>query len=279
LDFPKNDRLIPRRPVDSEGVTRLNAVMIRLAAALACWLALSAAASAMVGGAPAAEGVRHTIMILGSGGTFCSGTAVARDLVLTAAHCVPPGAVYNFIDFDAAHQPQLRSVAKVAPHPQFSMPAFQGTRATPDLALLKLAKPLPAAVVPAALVGQRGPITGGEAFVVMGYGVTIPGDNKSGGTLRSATLVATGQLGNLQTRLVDPSTLGKRAGLGACVGDSGGPVFQETGGRLLLIGVISWTTAPNLDDGCGGITGATPLELYRAWIADTAKKLGSPLAP
>ncbi len=263
-----------------EPITRLNAVMIHLAA-LACLLTLCFPAAAMVGGAPLeAESVpRHTVMIIGSAGTFCSGTAVARDLVLTAAHCVPPGATYKFIDFDTAHQPLLRDVAKVVSHPQFSMPAFLGTRATPDVALLKLAQPLPANIVPAPLVGRRGPIVGGEAFVVMGYGVAIPGDNKSGGTLRRTTLVATGQLGNLQTRLVDPSTLGKRAGLGACVGDSGGPVFQETGGRLLLIGVVSWTTAPNLDDGCGGTTGATPLELYRGWIVDTAKKLGSPIAP
>jgi hypothetical protein len=236
-------------------------------------------AAAMVGGAPPADSVRHTVMIMGSGGTFCTGTAVARDLVLTAAHCVPPGGVYKLVDFDAAHQPLLRDVAKIVPHPQFSMSAFQGTRATPDLALIKLAKPLPVGIVPAALVGQRAPIAGGEAFLIMGYGVTISSDSKSGGTLRSATLVATGQLGNLQIRLVDPSTLGKRAGLGACVGDSGGPVFQEAGGRLLLIGVISWSTAPNLDDGCGSVTGATPLELYRSWIVNEAKKMGSRLAP
>ena len=251
--------------------------MLRRLAAFACLLMLCCPAAAMVGGAPAADGVRHTIMIMGSRGTFCTGTAIARDLVLTAAHCVPPGASYKFVDIDAARQAQLRDVAKITSHPQFSMSAFQGTRATPDLALLKLAQPLPANIVPAPLVGSRGPITGGEAFVVMGYGVASPGDNKSGGALRRATLVATGQLGNLQTRLVAPTTLGKRAGLGACVGDSGGPVFQESSGRLLLIGVISWTTAPNLDDGCGGTTGATPLELYRGWILDTAKKLGSPL--
>jgi hypothetical protein len=252
--------------------------MLRRAAFLVCLLALSAPAVAMVGGAPAADGSpRHTIMIMGSAGTFCTGTAIAHDLVLTAAHCVPPGAVYKFIDYDAAHQPVLRDVARIVSHPQFNMPAFLGTRATPDLALLKLAQPLPSHIVPAPLVGQRGPIVGDEAFVVMGYGVVIPGDNKSGGTLRRATLVATGQLGNLQTRLVDPSTLGKRAGLGACVGDSGGPMFQASGGRLLLIGVISWTTAPNLDDGCGGVTGATPIELYRGWIVETARKLGSPV--
>jgi len=43
---------------------------------------------AMVGGAPsAADGAgRSVVMILGEGGTQCTATAIARDLLLTAAH-------------------------------------------------------------------------------------------------------------------------------------------------------------------------------------------------
>jgi hypothetical protein len=46
-----------------------------------------------------------------------------------------------------------------------------------------------------------------------------------------------------------------------------------------VIGVVSWSTGPNLSAGCGGLTGVTPLTRYRAWIIDTARALGSPLAP
>ena len=38
-------------------------------------------------------------MIVGSHGTFCTGAAIARDLVLTAAHCVQPGADYKLVEF------------------------------------------------------------------------------------------------------------------------------------------------------------------------------------
>jgi len=31
--------------------------------------------------------------------------------------------------------------------------------------------------------------------------------------------------------------------------------------------------------GCGGLTGVTPITLYRAWIVETVRKLGSPLPP
>ena len=42
--------------------------------------------------------------------------------------------------------------------------------------------------------------------------------------------------------------------------------------------MVSWSTGPKLSAGCGGLTGITPLVRYRAWIVDTARALGSPLA-
>ena len=50
-------------------------------------------------------------------------------------------------------------------------------------------------------------------------------------------------------------------------------------GYLGLYGVVSWSTAPGDETGCGGLTGITPLLSYRDWIIDTASKLNSPLAP
>ena len=41
-------------------------------------------------------------MILGSYGTACTATAIARDLLLTAAHCVQPGADYKLVDSSPA---------------------------------------------------------------------------------------------------------------------------------------------------------------------------------
>src|SRR5262245_65003913 len=65
-------------------------------------------APAIVGGAQPADGAgagRHVVLIVGSRGNSCTGTALARDLVLTAAHCVLPGADYRIVEFDAARQP------------------------------------------------------------------------------------------------------------------------------------------------------------------------------
>lgn len=236
-------------------------------------------ASAMVGGAaPASEFARAAVMIVGSRGNFCTGILIARDLVLTAAHCVAPGADYKLMQFDAQRQPNLRDILRIERHPQFSAKTFDNHRATADVALIKLAAPVPGASQ-ATLFGGTFSVAAGDRFTIAGYGLTERGNGKTGGTLRAANLVATSKPGNLQIRLADPATNRERAGLGACTGDSGGPVFADNGGRLLVIGVISWSTGPNNAEGCGGLTGVTPLALYRGWIVNTAKTLGSPLAP
>jgi hypothetical protein len=255
--------------------------MRRLCVTFAVLLASSLSASAMVGGATTADPAtaRHIVLIVGSRGTFCTGVAIARDLVLTAAHCTDPGADYKLMEFDAAHRPLLRDVAQIARHPQFDLNTLLGHRATADVALLKLTAPLGASFVPAPLASPAGPVAVGDEFAVAGYGVAIRGDGKSGGTIRLAKLIATGQPGTLQIRLVDPEAKGERAGLGACTGDSGAPVFAPSGQRLAVVGVVSWSTGPKRSEGCGGLTGVTPLVGYLDWIMQTARRMGSPVEP
>jgi secreted trypsin-like serine protease len=198
----------------------------------------------MVGGAPPAgqDAGGAVVMLTGSHGTFCSGVALARDLVLTAAHCVQPGANYKLIEFDHARQPMLKDVAIIARHPGFDIKAAMRHRVTADIALIKLAAPLK--VIPVPLAPTGGSVAAGDVFVVAGYGVAIRDDGKTAGTVRAATLVTTGQPGTLQIRLVDPVTKGERPGLGACTGDSGAPVYREVGRMLAVIGVVSWSTGP-----------------------------------
>jgi secreted trypsin-like serine protease len=254
--------------------------MIRIAiriATLACALGCAVPTAAMVGGAkPWNEGVgRSVVMLTGSRGTLCSGVALSPKLVLTAGHCVMPGADYKLIELDAARRPQLRAIASIARHPEFNVTAVLHHRVTADVALFSLAAPVNAATATLAPTGTS--VTVGDRFVVAGYGLAVRGDGSTGGTARAASLVATGQPGTLQFRLVDPATKGASAGLGACAGDSGAPVFRDIGGTLAVIGVVSWSTGPNMSEGCGGLTGVTPLTRYRAWIVEQAAKMGSPL--
>src|SRR5438270_11371034 len=94
--------------------------------------ASSAPCLAIVGGAaPAGEAGRSAVLLLGSRGTSCTGVALARTLVLTAAHCVLPGAEYQLADFDASRRPSFTAVTDIAPHPGPSSGIANGSSIRP----------------------------------------------------------------------------------------------------------------------------------------------------
>lgn len=268
------------RAVDWRGGKRIAALWLAVAMGFASVL-LAQRALAMVGGAPPApaEFERSIVMILGSAATACTATAIGHDLLLTAAHCVQPGADYKLLGSEPGQSPVLKAIVRIERHPQFDIKRLFNHLATADVALIKLAEPLPARISPAVLAAGGEAVGVGDPLVVAGYGVTVRGDGRTGGTARAATLVVTGQPGSLQIRLFDPMTKGSNAGLGACAGDSGAPAFRLSSAGPAIVGVVSWSTGPNLTDGCGGLTGITPLARYRGWIGEAARKLGTPLAP
>jgi secreted trypsin-like serine protease len=243
------------------------------------WLMLCAPAFAITGNAPPATGwaARPIVMLVDGRGDLCTGTALARDLVLTAAHCVTRNADYQVKDFPTGSAIPVRSIAR---HPSFDYASYAASRATADVALLKLSAPLPDIVMPATLAAPRG-VAVGETLTVAGFGVAVAGTARGLAQPRMAKLTVTGKPGSLQVRLYDASTRNQRAGLGACTGDSGAPAFdgETAAGIGQVIGIVSWSTGPEDTEGCGGLTGVTPLLLYRSWIIDTAIKFNSPLLP
>ena len=246
--------------------------MRRVLAALVC-CAISVPALAVTGQAPPAQGyvAQAIVMIVDPRGDLCTGTALARDLVLTAGHCVAARRDYRVKIFQTGETVAVRGLAL---HPRFDLAAYAASRATADVALIKLEKPMSDLVVPARLAPSRR-VAIGETLTIAGFGVTAARTDHGLGGPRSVTLIVTGQPGSLQIRLFDVATRNLRAGLGACTGDSGAPAFEAA--SEAVIGVVSWTTAPRDEEGCGGLTGVTPLLLYRQWIVEMAKKLNSPL--
>jgi hypothetical protein len=245
---------------------------------LAASLGLATSSQAIVGaGAEKPDAIgRSVVTIIGSHGSVCSGSLIAPTLVLTAGHCIAPATSYRVLDY-TTQPPRLLTAQKVASHPQFSLQTMLAHRATADVALLLLPSSVPSKE-PAPLGTPHIPVAAGARFTIAGIGVAVSGGDDGIGTIRTASLVATGQPGRFQIRLVDPATNNTRNGLGACTGDSGAPVFENQDDRAVIVGVVSWSTGANNSAGCGGLTGVTPLTVYRDWILQTARGWGAPVS-
>lgn len=233
------------------------------ALAFAMLLFAVARAAALVGDAASAEWTiaRPAVMVYSSDGR-CSGVVLAQDLVLTAAHCVAATTTnFKIVGHLAAVLYQLADVTDIGAHPEFSTAVWP----TPDLALLKLSKPLPTGFAPAFLSTR--PIAVDDRLIVVGYGVATQGDRQSGGTPRMATLIVTDRSDKLVT-LRDASA----GAISGCSGDSGAPVFAIRAGVPALVGVVS-------RGHCRTFTEVIPLAPYRDWMLETARRFGSPLDP
>ena len=245
-----------------------------MAVGFCCLLLLAGRVQALVGGTQWATGdiARSVIGIVGPNRSFCTATAIARNFILTAGHCLRSGADYKVQYKDTNGSWQFADIVAWERPPQFTLPTARPP--TADIALAKLANPLPDDIGAAVLELQQHPIWPGDRFTVIGGGIALKGLRETG-TNRVATFVATGPYTNLQILLIDSS--GQH--IGACAGDSGSPVFQTQTDGIKVIGVVSWAATrqagiPHKGKGCGAITGAIPLWPYRQWIEETVSKWG-----
>ncbi|MDB5569076.1 MAG: peptidase and chymotrypsin/Hap [Hyphomicrobiales bacterium] len=231
------------------------------AAALAVSCAVSFNANALVGAseeASAREGA-HAIMVLKRGGRsagFCTGVVLSPTVVLTAGHCAH-GADALAVNVTRQGAPRIVSVVDASIHPEFRPDAIKKRERSIDLALLRLAEPLPSAFQPAAL-SPTNALAVGDRYRIAGFGITREGDGDSAGRLRAGELEARAPASRILLWAKDPNA----KGFGACTGDSGGPVFAADGS---VFAIVTWSTGEGRKQ-CGTITQGALVAPQRAWI-------------
>ncbi len=212
-------------------------------------------------------------------GEICSGTLIAPDLVLTAAHCVMHRAGYSVIAVDRAFRQRRIGVVAATMHPEFVPGTTPEEQPGVDLALVKLAQPLGADFMPLDPRGA-GSIGTGDAVDIAGFGVVAENRRNTARTLRQAHLVSIGslQVANRVTVVTDRRRFAETAGAGACLGDSGGPILSGGPGGYRIVGVVSWSSGALQQNGrrrtaCGGFTAVTPVAEHAGWISARSAEL------
>jgi hypothetical protein len=237
------------------------AVFAGILAALALPALTGGPAGALLGADIADRTVQRYTVALASAKGRCSGVVLAQNVVLTAAHCIQGASNLqvggNLGGEQRALPPSMLSaVSEIVQHPLYR-PKDAGS---PDLAILKLAKPLPDQFIPAALNSRE--LKTGDDLIAAGYGKGAANDTKAGTVLRMVLL----RVSQTIRGWVILASVREDASGGA-PGDSGGPVFAYRGMYSLVALIVGVSE---------NRTKAVALAAHYGWIRETVEKLSAP---
>ncbi len=156
----------------------------------------------------------------------CTGTIIARDLILTAAHCYQNSVQGGYVLFGMNFSGRERKIVNIAG----ATVNRTYTGSHNDVALLKLASDIPAGYQPVKLLPVSIPLNSGDTVRQAGYG----SDNSpnSFGTLRTVE-------SRYQGRNRSGSLSVRNGTTAACSGDSGGPLYVQKNGEWYTAGITS----------------------------------------
>jgi secreted trypsin-like serine protease len=200
--------------------------------------ALGQAAGASIGivNGAACTADRSAVVLLnvrdsgGSGLGSCSGTIIAPDAILTAAHCLDGGAGIVRVWLGSGAEITAESFQF---HPSYSPDSVTAL----DVGIVRMAEDLPRAPIPL-LTGRDARV--GETAVLVGWGrdqSSVPSTLRAG----TATISAVRSLFLETQHTTNASSI--------CSGDSGGPIMLQEGGGWAIAGISSAASVATCNTG------------------------------
>jgi hypothetical protein len=175
------------------------------------------------------------VSLLHEGATFCSGSLISPNVVLTAGHClsieltgIPVTEIEVFFGNEVADGGTVTSVVDGGPHPLFDPTEIPPTYELNDIGILQIETP--SRVEPFTLSSE--PVDNsfiGRSLRLVGFGYTGP-DGDNAGIKRSGTSVIEDLPGTIFYMGLTPA--------GTCNGDSGGAALLTTDGGDEVLAAI-----------------------------------------
>lgn len=197
--------------------------------------------------------------IMNQGSTHCTGTAITKRTVLTAAHCVygfDAGAM-KFVTGTDSESPQSTYEITGAKHHEGYDGANFGVN---DIALLYLKNDFTQASMAYANT-DIGPTLVGEGLDFVGYGYDLDEDGEKYklGKKAHVTMTVAGKTDTTFTYgLPNKNT---------CNGDSGGPALQDRPGKpTWVVGITSWGSSA-----CTATAVDMRVDAFATWIKKNSK--------